>query len=99
MSWTIKKILTGNKIELNQNWFWQGHEGNVVYVEGYRVPEEGYGSTFGREKLERMLKDEPFELYAPKFWDAYGKKILVCRVYIKEVVDISHLFPEFGGGR
>ncbi len=91
---SIKEILNGNEIIVTPSWFWEGNTGDRVFISGFHAPKQEGNSSFAKSKLETLLSDTSFELKDPKFWEAYGKDILVCRIF-KNGVDISNYFPEF----
>ncbi len=92
----IKEIVSANEIIVTPNWFWEGYEGNRVWIKGFNVPKEEFKTNFAKNKLISIIDNKPFELKDPKFWEAFGKDIIACYVY-KDGVDISYYFPEFGG--
>ena len=95
---TLKEVINANEIICNEEWFHEGYTGTRIFIKGYLggLKQGDRGYNFGKKKLELLLKDKEFKLYAPEFWEKYGKEILVCSVYL-QMSDIKVYFPEFVG--
>ncbi len=92
----LKEVINVNEIIVEPGWFFKGVRGKRIFIKGYLgglLPEEK-GYQWGKNKLRIILTNKDFELYKAEFWDAYGKDVLVCSVYLNDV-DIKNYFPEF----
>ncbi len=92
---TLKKVVNANEILVEPNWFHKGYEGDRVFIKGFLLPTEGFGSEYALQKLEIVLKDAKFELRAPEFYEPFGKEIVACIIFMDGIYNIKSLFPEF----
>lgn len=92
----LKEVINGNELITQKNWFFEGVEGNRIFIKGYMAPrkpgERGY--EWAKNKLTVLLKDKEFILTNGEFWEAYGNQILICNVDL-DGTSIKHYFPEF----
>lgn len=102
-TFSIKRIVNGNTIQVTNSWIWADKKGSYVRILGYDINSQNDGFAAG--KLRTLFgENAAIELKNPKkvegaglmllgSLDAPPDNILYCSVYLNEV-DIAQYFPE-----